>query len=284
MVNMKKKVPTFIKWAGGKTQLLPQFKELFPDKITTYIEPFLGSGAVFFYLKKNYKIKKAILSDINEELINCFKIVRDNPSDLIELLRQHKVLHSQNAKDYYYGIRKLNPKDLSEVQRAARLIYLNKTCFNGLYRVNSKGEFNVPIGDYKNPDIVSEDKIKEASELLKGSVIKTMSFTKIGRTAKCGDFIYFDPPYYPISKTANFTSYTQRSFAKKEQKQLSRLFIKLHKKGCFLMLSNSNSDFIVPLYNKPQFKFDIKFVDARRVINCDATKRGSIKEIVVRNY
>jgi DNA adenine methylase len=270
-------VPTFVKWAGGKKQLLPQFRSLFPRKITTYIEPFLGSGAVFFYLKKHYNIKNAILSDINEELINCFQMVRDKPDALIKLLKEHK---TKRSKPYYYKIRLLNPKDLSDIQRASRLIYLNKTCFNGLYRVNSKGQFNVPIGSYKNPDIVSELKIRKANMLLKDTTIKCMPFTQIESVAKAGDFIYFDPPYYPISKTSGFTSYTENGFMENEQRQLAELFKRLDKKGCLLMLSNSNSGFIISLYKG----FDIKLVDAKRVINCDATKRGNIKELLITNY
>lgn len=274
---MKTEVPTFLKWAGGKKQLLPQFRSLFPRNITTYIEPFLGSGAVFFYIKKHYNIKNAILSDINEELTTCFKVVRDNPDALIKLLKKYRVTHN---KEFYYKMRLLNPNSLSDLEKAARLIYLNKTCFNGLYRVNSKGEFNVPMGSYKNSDIVSENKISRASLLLKKTVIKSMPFSKIEALAKSGDFIYFDPPYFPISKTSAFTSYTRTSFMEKEQLELAELFKRLDKKGCLLMLSNSNSDFILYLYKG----FKIKLVDAKRVINCDATKRGKIKEIVVTNY
>lgn len=271
------KSPTFVKWAGGKTQLLGQFRYLFPKKINRYIEPFLGSGAVFFYIKKHYSPKEVILSDINKELINCFRIVRDKPNELIKSLEKHKSRHN---KEYYYQMRNKEPKKMSKLERASRLIYLNKTCFNGLYRVNSKGKFNVPIGSYKNPSIVMEKNIREANKLLQGTVLKTITFDKILSLAKSNDFIYFDPPYLPISKTASFTNYTRGSFPENEQKKLADVFEKLNKKGCLLMLSNSYHPLIKKLYSK----YRIETVKAGRVICCDPTKRGKIKEIVVLNY
>jgi len=274
---MKQDLPIFVKWAGGKRQLLPELKELSPKKIDTYVEPFLGSGALFFFLKKNNMIKQAILSDINEELINLFKIVRDKPDELIELLKKQKKLHS---KEYYYKIRALDPTNLNKLKRAARLMYLNKTCFNGLYRVNSKNGFNVPMGSYKNPNIVSEKKIREASKLLKGTIIKCESFLNIKKMIRGSEFVYFDPPYHPLKKGKSFTTYAKGNFLEKEQKQLANLFNELNKLGCRLMLSNSDTKFIKELYKDHK----INFVKARRMINSNAKKRGSINELVITNY
>jgi len=181
---------TFVKWAGGKSQLIEQYKPFFPKKIDRYFEPFLGSGAVFFFVKKNFNPKEIFLSDINEELIITFKVVRDKVEDLIKSLMKRKQL---NSKEYFYKVRKEKSQELSDVERASRLIYLNKTCYNGLYRVNTKGEFNVPFGKYKNPSIFDEKILREASKLLKGANIEVVTFDTILNTARKGDFIYFDP-------------------------------------------------------------------------------------------
>jgi DNA adenine methylase len=270
-------IPTFVKWAGGKSQLIPQLSQMLPQKIDTYIEPFVGSGAMYFFIKQMYKPKHAFISDTNKELINAFKIVRDKPHELVEVLKKYKRRHS---KDYFYKTRDTDPNTLSDLENAARFIYLNKTCFNGLYRVNSKGRFNVPIGSYKKPSIFDSKMLLEASRLLKGTVIKVASFQKAMDAAKAGDFIYFDPPYYPLSKTSSFTAYTKKAFLEDEQKELANTFKNLDKRGCVLMLSNSNSDFIKSLYSK----YVIKDVLAKRFINSDSSKRGAIKEIVVTNY
>ncbi|MFC1454767.1 DNA adenine methylase [Candidatus Undinarchaeota archaeon] len=273
----KIQIPTFVKWAGGKTQLISQYKPLFPKQVKRYFEPFLGSGAVFFYLKQKFPLMEAHLSDVSKELINCYSMVRGRRPTLIELLKQHKALHSKN---YYYKVRALDKKSLTNVSRASRLIYLNKTCFNGLYRVNSKGQFNVPIGDYKNPGIVREETLNLASKLLRGAKISAGKFEDIATKARKGDFIYFDPPYMPLSKTSNFTSYTKNSFDLEDQTRLAELFKRLDKKGCKLMLSNSNLPIMRELYKG----YDIRTVNARRLISCDPNGRGHIKEVVVRNY
>src|SRR3989344_304293 len=216
-----KEVPTLIKWAGGKKQLLEQFK------------PFFGGGTVaFFLLKTHPEIKKIYLSDINEELVLTYNVVKNDIDELVNLLKKYKEKHN---KEFYYKIRAEDVKKLTPVQIAARFIYLNRTCFNGLYRVNSKGQFNVPIGSYKNPDIIQEEKIKKISKLLKNVTMKVMSFEKILNLVKKKDFIYFDPPYYPLQKGKNFTTYTKDSFLEEEQKELSKLFKKLDQKGCFVM-------------------------------------------------
>lgn len=274
---MKKKVPTFIKWAGGKKQLIFQFKRFFPEEIKRYLEPFVGGGAIAFYIIKNYKPKEVIISDINKELMNAYKVIKNNPKELIKLLKKYKKEHN---KEEYYRIRGENSSLLSNVSRAARFIYLNKTCFNGLYRVNSKGQFNVPMGSYKNPSIVMEKELREISKLLKKVKLKVMSFERVSKIAKRGDFIYLDPPYYPLKKGKSFTTYTKDNFLEKEQEQLAEIFKKLDKKGCKVMLSNSDTKFIKNLYRD----YKISFVKARRMINCEGSGRGKIKEIVVTNY
>jgi len=278
--NMGVEIPKFVKWAGGKGQLISQFEPLFPKQFNTYIEPFVGGGAVFFHIIQNFKPKKIILSDINEELINTYKIVKTDVERLIVELKQHKEYHTAEGKKYYLTIRATNPNSLPPLERAARFIYLNKTCFNGLYRVNSKGEFNVPMGAYKNPDIVQEDRLRKVNKLLKNVTLKVMSFEKVLTLAKKGDFIYFDPPYYPLKNKNSFTTYTKDSFMEKEQELLAEVFKKLDKKGCSVMLSNSNTKFIKDLYKK----FKIKLVKATRMINCDGENRGKINEVVVMNY
>jgi DNA adenine methylase len=269
-------IPTFVKWAGGKKQLLDQFKPFFPEKIERYFDPFVGGGAVAFFVIKHFKPKEVFLSDINEELINCLNMIKDDVENLINEL---KILKQAHNKEAYYIIRAKNPKDLSKLQRAARFIYLNKTCFNGLYRVNSKDGFNVPIGSYKNPLICSEEDLREISSLLQNIIIKKRQFYEIENEVKRGDFIYFDPPYYPLKKDS-FTTYTKEQFLEKEQEKLKELFKALDQKGANVMLSNSDTDFIKSLYKG----YKIGTVKATRMINCDATKRGKINEVVVTNY
>lgn len=275
----QRELPLFIKWAGGKSQLLPQFSELFPTTFEDYYEPFVGSGAVFFYVKSNLKPRRATLSDINEELVNCYTVVRDNVSSLIQSLSTHKKSHS---KEYYYAIRSLKTDKLDNVERAARLIYLNKTCFNGLYRVNSRGEFNVPFGDYANPGIYNEQTLYEASRLLQGVEIRVHEFDRILDYAKENDFVYFDPPYFPISRTSNFTGYAKGEFLLEKQKRLADVFRILDSQGCYVMLSNSDHPLLKELYK--EYDKNITIVKARRAINSVGSKRGEINEIVVRNY
>ncbi len=273
----KTTIPTFIKWAGGKTQLLSQFETFFPIHFNKYYEPFLGSGAVFFYIKKLYPEKEFFLSDNNLELINCYEIVKKDVEGLIELLREHRLKHS---KEYYYYQRNIDTTNLSKIESVARFIYLNKTCFNGLFRVNSKGKFNVPIGSYKNPSIFQEKDLREAQKLLQGVTIKAMPFEEIINIAQQKDFVYFDPPYHPLSATSSFTSYTSNSFSEKDQRRLADVYRELDKKGCQLMLSNSYSDFILELYSD----YRIETVSAKRMINCNGNGRGAIAEAVILNY
>lgn len=274
---MGNEVPSYVKWVGGKKQLLEQFKSLFPKEIKRYFEPFVGGGAVAFYILKNYKPQEVYLSDINEELINCLNVIKTDLDSLIKALHKLKLAHN---KETYYKVRAEDPNLICESDRAARFIYLNRTCFNGLYRVNSKGIFNVPMGQYKNPGIVNEKELTEISHLLKNATITVKKFHEAVKEVRKGDFVYFDPPYHPLNKTSNFTTYNKDKFLEEEQKQLADTFKELDKKGAKVMLSNSDTSFIKDLYAN----YDLKLVNATRRINSDATKRGKITEVLVRNY
>lgn len=272
--NTRVKARPFIKWAGGKSQLLPYISKLFPpkDQINRYFEPFLGGGAVFFHLQH----PKSFLSDTNNELVELYNIVKNHVEELIKALKPHK-----NEHDYFYEIRAQDPASLSEVKRAARFIYLNKTCFNGLYRVNSKGGFNVPFGKYKNPAICDEEGLRAASIALKSAKkITPGGYQNVLAQAKPTDFIYFDPPYHPLSKTSSFTSYTADKFGEEEQKQLADAYRELADRGCFVMLSNSGTPLIRELYKD----FSVHEIQASRAINSKADGRGKITELLVINY
>ncbi len=261
----------FLKWAGGKQQLLPQLRKYIPRKFNRYFEPFVGSGALFFDLQPN----NATLSDINSELINCYLVVRDNVNRLVKSLKKHK-----NVSSYYYKVRAVNPNRLSKIERASRFLFLNRTCFNGLYRENKQGEFNVPLGSYKNPDLIQEDKLKMAHALLQRVEILETSYQNVLNRAKKGDFIYLDPPYFPLGGYSDFKRYHKQFFEKKDHEELAKLYGDLDKKGCFVILSNSDTPFTRRLYKK----WRTHTVEARRLINCDATKRGKIKELIITNY
>lgn len=296
----------FLKWAGGKTQLIDQFVKFFPEdfksgKIKNYYEPFLGSGAVFFYVAQNYPIKKAILSDINEELILAFNVVKRDVeilvSELNELKSTYLKLNEAKREKRFYDLRtefnrskkQVDFKNYSSnwIKRAAQIIFLNKTCFNGLFRLNRSGEFNVPFGRYKNPQIYDKENLLKASELLKIADIHQTDFEEIKQYASENFFIYFDPPYRPISKTAYFTSYNKFSFNDDDQLRLAKLFSELGVNGNKLMLSNSdpknenpNDDFFENAYSN----YNIKRVTANRMINCNSEKRGKINELLIMNY
>jgi DNA adenine methylase len=275
-----KDVKPFLKWVGGKQQLLAQFQTFFPSQFKRYIEPFAGGAAVYFHLWGAKKLpRKNYLFDNNEELINAYRTVRDNIEELIELLVVHQKEHS---KDYYYHIRNLdrNSVHLSDVERTARTIYLNRTGYNGLYRVNSKGFFNVPIGSYKNPQILYTEVLKNASRALQGVTIEVSDFRETERFGKPGDFFYFDPPYDPVSRTSSFTGYTAYCFGDEDQHDLARVYSSLTKKGCLCMLSNSHTNLIRELYKR----FHIEIVQAKRAVNSNANGRGNIDEVVVLNY
>lgn len=273
----------FVKWVGGKRQLLKQFREmdLYPphdfDPINnTYYEPFVGGGAVFFDLLP----KKAVLSDLNKELIITYTVIKNNIDELIKSLKKHKY-----EKEYFLKVRAKNLDKLSNLEIASRFIFLNRTCFNGMYRVNSKGQFNVPFGKYKNPTICDEYNLRKVSIALQNVDIKAEDYKKVLGKVKKGDFIYFDPPYYPVSKTASFTSYTKEDFLDKEQIELRNTFLELHKRGCFVMLSNSDTPFINKIYKEIKNEgVKINKVRAGRAINSKGSKRGKINEVLVINY
>ncbi|MCM3033670.1 DNA adenine methylase [Niallia sp. MER 6] len=278
MAKQKNKLTQpFLKWAGGKRQLLPEIKKYIPKKINTYYEPFIGAGAVLFDLQP----KKALINDINSELINTYKVIRDDVDNLLEELKKHI-----NEQDYFYEIRDLDRtpkyKDLSDVEKAARIIYLNKTCFNGLFRVNSQGQFNVPFGKYKNPQIVNEIVLRAVNHYLSNNEVTILNGdyeTAVANATK-GDFVYFDPPYDPVSDTSSFTGYSLDGFNRDAQIRLRDVFVELDKRGCKVLLSNSATDFIKDIYSD----FNIEIVSASRNINSVASKRGKIDEVLVMNY
>jgi DNA adenine methylase len=278
-------VRPFLKWAGGKGQLLAAFERYYPrrEDVRGYLEPFLGSGAVFLHVQALLAPKRVVLTDSNAELINAFEAVKERVEDLIDLLADHKRRHDKDPERYFYKVRdEAPPHPLSETERAARLIYLNKTCFNGLYRVNSKGRFNVPFGRYKNPTLCDPEALREASARLKGVKLGTGHFSRVLKVAKPGDFVYFDPPYHPLSGTAYFTSYTEGSFGEADQRELAAVFTALSARGCKVMLSNSDTEFIRDLYKEfAEFQFSEL---ARRNINSRGDRRGQISELVVTNY
>lgn len=265
----------FLKWAGGKTQLLPQLLKRIPPSYNRYLEPFLGGGALYFALQP----KTAYLADFNPELVNCFEVVRSNLAELKEELKKYRY-----DKDMYYEVRELDRSadyaSTSPVARAARFIYLNKTCFNGLYRVNSKGHFNVPFGAYKDPTILDAPNLTACSNALQSAILKTGSFEDIAEIAEKDDFVYFDPPYAPVSETADFTHYVSGGFDASSQELLLLTCLKLHQKGVKWMLSNSNTNIIQELYRG----FKVETVEAGRAINSKAEKRGPILELIIRNY
>ncbi len=278
---IEEKPKPFVKWVGGKRQLLTQFRlmnlyppENFDPKTGKYFEPFVGGGAVFFDLLP----ETAYLSDLNNELVVTYNVIKNDVENLIKSLKKHKL-----DKEYFLNIRAKNPEKLSDLNIASRFIYLNRTCFNGMYRVNSKGGFNVPFGKYTNPLICDENNLRKASKALKNVEIKKQDYKEVLKKAKKGDFVYFDPPYYPVSKTASFTSYTSESFLDKEQIELRDTFVELHKRGCFVMLSNSDTPFINKIYSEIT-GVNITKVQAGRAINSNASKRGKITEVLVTNY
>ncbi|MGB8331281.1 MAG: DNA adenine methylase [Polyangiales bacterium] len=267
----------FVKWAGGKGRLLSQLRPLLPPGVEQmrHVEPFVGGGALFF----SRRPARALLTDINPALVATYDAIRDDVDGVIEALRE---LADRHCKESYYRTRERYNEGgrVSVSKRAAMFIYLNKTCFNGLHRVNRKGEFNVPVGSYKNPRILNEDALRVASQALEGAQLRCAPFDALLEHAKPGDFIYFDPPYEPVSPTASFTSYSRGGFSREDQTRLRDVYQALDRRGCKLMLSNSDVSFIRRLYRD----FEIDLVAAPRAINCDARKRGKVSEIVVRNY
>lgn len=261
----------FLKWAGGKRRLIDQYTPFLPKEYYRYFEPFLGGGALFFHLRP----QQAVLGDLNGELINCYRIVKESPEELIRYLRKHRA-----SERHYYRVREIDPAELLPAARAARFIYLNKTCFNGLYRVNKQGKFNVPYGRYKRPVFCDVDAIRAASSALQSAQLKVSSFEKTVKEARAQDFVYFDPPYVPLSPTASFTSYTSADFSERDQKRLAKLARELSNRGCLVMISNSDTELVRDIYAD----FSINEVRCPRSINSNAFARGSITELVITNY
>ncbi|MDI9311547.1 MAG: DNA adenine methylase [Limnohabitans sp.] len=279
MAKNNKLVAPFLKWVGGKRQLMPSIVGHLPENIKDYkyIEPFIGGGAVFF----NLQPKNAIINDYNEELINVYQVIKDNLDELIIDLKKHK-----NEAEYFYSIRSLDRngefKKLSAVQRASRVIFLNKTCFNGLYRVNNAGEFNSPFGRYKNPNILNEPTLKAVNKYLNSNNIEINSgdYSEILKQIDKKCFVYLDPPYHPISESSNFTGYVQGGWNMYDQIDLKTACDELHKKGVKFLLSNSSADFIKDLYKD----YKITIVKAKRAINSNGADRGEVDEVLIRNY
>lgn len=273
--KLKSETYPIVKWIGGKRQLMFELLKNMPQCYNRYFEPFIGGGALFFELQP----ENAYISDMNEELINLYSVVRDSVDELIEDLNKHEV-----SKEYFLKIRNLDRtveySKLSNVERASRFIYLNRTCFNGMYRVNSKGEFNVPFGNYKNPRIIDENNLLNCSELLKNTEIKCADFSEILNKVQKGDFVYFDPPYVPLNETSNFTSYTKDGFDIDMQFKLRDVCNELDSMGVKFMLSNSDTKLVNELYTN----YEIKKVFASRQINANADGRGKITEVLVKNY
>ncbi len=272
---------SFLKWAGGKKRLTSILEKFIPKNIERYFEPFLGSGAFFFYLVQTQKKFQAILSDSNFELINTYKELRDNTNELIDILYEHQVNYYKNREKYYYFIRdEYITKNNTEL--AGRFIFLNKACYNGLYRVNKSGNFNVPHGRYINPKICNKEKLLDCSELLRIYDIKISCDSYKNITSKCenNDFIYLDPPYFPISKTSNFTDYTKESFGILEHNELSKEYERLNNIGSKVILSNSNSEYIKTLYKK----YDIIKIKSSRNISCNPNKRKNHYDLIILNF
>ena len=273
--ELKEQTYPIVKWAGGKRQLMFELLNNIPKNYNRYFEPFVGGGALFFELRHD----NAYISDINKELINLYQVVRDNVNEIITDLQKHDI-----SKEYFMGIRNIDRmsgyKNWSNIQKASRFIYLNRTCFNGLYRVNSQGQFNVPFGHYKNPKIVDENNLINCSNLLQKTEIRHADFSEILKIVKKGDFVYFDPPYVPLSETSSFTSYTKDGFDMDMQFKLRDVCDELNSMGVKFLLSNSDTKLVNELYEN----YNIKKVFANRAINANADGRGKITEVLVRNY
>lgn len=272
----------FVKWAGGKRQLLPILSQHIPKNFDKYFEPFLGGGAVLFHLISQNSQLKCFASDLNSTLILSYVTIRDKVDELIMSLEEHSENYFKNPEKYYYQVRDSNPK--IQIDKVSRLIFLNKTCFNGLYRVNSKGKFNVPMGKYVNPNIVNKENLQVLNHVLQSKriSIKCEDFTTALRRAQEDDFVYLDPPYQPVSSTANFTSYTNDNFDYKDQERLFTEFKKLDSKGCKIMLSNSKSQEVIELFS--EYSDNIIEINTNRFINSNSKKRTGHTEILIKNY
>lgn len=277
-MSKNKLVSPVLKWAGGKRQLLPSIKPMLPEKITSYCEPFVGGGAVLFDLQP----ERAIVNDINSDLILVYTVIRDNVEALIKLLETYP-----NEEGFYYELRNIDREQekydkLSEIEKAARVIFLNKTCYNGLYRVNNAGKFNSPFGKYKNPNIVNAPVLRAVSAYFNSSEItfSTSEFEPVLEQVRRGTFVYLDPPYDPVSDTSSFTGYSKGGFSREQQIQLRKCCDRLNARGVKFMLSNSATAFIREQYSN----YHITTVQAKRAINSVASKRGAVDEVIITNY
>ncbi len=272
----------FVKWAGGKRQLIPILHQNLPESFGTYYEPFLGGGALLFHILTDKNGQKCSISDLNSDLVLAYTTIRDRIDTLISSLKSHEKNYQKDSKSYYYSVRESNPRN--EVEKTSRLIFLNRTCFNGLYRVNSKGKFNVPLGKYTNPNIVNEENLRAVSSILQTNriSIKCRDFESVLRDAKKGDLVYFDPPYQPVSSTANFTSYTTKDFTYDDLTRLAELCLKLDSKECHVLLSNSDSKEVSDIFEKKPWK--ITRIEANRSINSNSKKRTGHFELLIKNY
>ena len=293
-------VKPFVKWAGGKGSLLPQLTNFYPLElrngiIDRYVEPFVGGGAVLIDILQKYDVKEAYAFDINEDLINCYNVIKIDVEELIEALKSieknYLKLESENRQKYFYDIReeynsyKLGEK--SNIKRASEFIFLNRTCFNGLYRVNKKGKFNVPFGKYKNPTICDSENLRNLSKILQIVEFEYGDYRKSCEYVNANTFVYFDPPYRPLSETSGFTSYTKENFSDENQKELAMYFRELNFKNAKLMLSNSNPKNVNPkdnFFEEIYKDFNINEVTARRNINANSDNRGEISELLITNY
>jgi DNA adenine methylase len=265
------RIRPFLKWAGGKTRLLPALRQSLPPRFNRYFEPFIGGGAFFFDLSPN----QAVLGDSNPELISCYKVVREQPEALLASISKLRVSEAE-----FYRLRELDPETLPAVTRAARLIYLNKTCYNGLYRVNKHGKFNTPYGYPTNLKLVDAANLLAASRSLKKARLLNTDFEVVLKTAKKGDFIYFDPPYVPVGKYSDFKRYTKNQFHEADQERLAEQFRELSARGCFVLLSNSFNERTAKLYSK----FLQRMVKMPRFVNCKGEGRGYVDELLISNY
>lgn len=273
-------VSPVVKWVGGKRQIIDQITKYVPPTFSTYYEPFLGGGAVLFELQPG----KAVINDINSELINLYQVIKDDVEELIADLKQHK---RNNGEEYFYEIREWDRDQdkynrLTPVQKASRIIYLNKTCYNGLFRVNKAGEFNTPFGSYKNPNIANEITLRAVSNYFNQARIRFLctDFEEALKGARKGDFVYIDPPYHPVSYTASFTGYDKGGFDQDEQLRLKETCDRLNRKGIKFLLSNSATPFIKNLYQD----YRIEVIQAKRAVNSKADQRGEIDEVLVMNF
>lgn len=294
-----KAIKPFLKWAGGKGQLLKEIERYYPFgcDIKKYAEPFVGGGAVLFDILSRFDVEEVYISDINAELINTYRIIRDEIDQLIGLLSIYQLeytpLDTGSRKDYYKKKRerfndlKVNKNDRGNIEKAALMIFLNKTCFNGLYRVNKKGLFNVPMGAYKNPLICDDNNLRAVSEKLRTVTIVCGDYRQSADFIDEHTFVYVDPPYRPITDTSNFTAYTETLFGDKEQIELARFVEEMHRKGAKIVISNSdpkNSDTEDDFFDTIYAVHNIRRVEATRMINCNRETRGRIKELLISNY